>query len=151
MTISRSKLAAAGVLMAVAVSGCGGGSGADFKSGFRQQNPSLSKLGSDIAAALDGAGSKGDPELGTEFAGLSQRAGQVLGKLQGLKPGRAYRSTFATLTSGLAEVQHDLATLAGSARTHSPTSARTTAVTLVQHATSLQSANTQLQSELGIK
>ncbi|GAC1436649.1 MAG: hypothetical protein NVSMB51_08490 [Solirubrobacteraceae bacterium] len=150
MTICKTSFATVGTALALAIAGCGGGSGG-FKGDYQQQRATLNKLGSDIANALQSANGKTDSQIEAEFNDLARRAGQDLGKLRSLKPENKYRSNFALVTTGLAKIQQDLAGLARSAHAHSASTAKATTETLVSDATTLKSAAEQLKSDLGIR
>jgi hypothetical protein len=149
---SRSTIASA-ALLTVVLAGCGGSSGpslSSFKSGFAADKAQFSKLGTDLGAAVAGAGSKSNSQLATEFGALSSRATQQAAQLRKLDPPSKYKTELASLAAGIDIVAADLRTIAAAATAGDARAARAAAETLAQNAATVQANDQTLTRQLGL-
>jgi soluble cytochrome b562 len=148
---SRSTIASAALLAMLA--GCGGSSGpslSSFKQGFVADKAQFSKLGTDLGAAVRGAGAKSNTELAAEFGALSSRATQQAALLRQLKPPSKYKTEVASLASGIDIVATNLHTIAAAATAGDPKAARAAAETLAENAAKVKAADQAVSSQLGL-
>jgi hypothetical protein len=141
--------------IAVALSACGGGGSSDqtttFKAAYQPVVAQFKQISHDIGVAIQGAGSKTDAELGTEFLSLAGRWQAEATKLDALKPPSDLASTFGALTSAVGRVSTDLAGIASAAQTHSKSAAGNAAAAGVTDIVAARTAATAIDKKLGIK
>jgi hypothetical protein len=137
------------VVLALLASGCGG-SGEHFKRDYAAEQPELTRLGTDIGNALQGARGRSDAQLESQFTDLAQRTGEALKKLQAIKAPRKDAVLFDTVEGGLRKVQQDLGAVAAAARADSAGAAQSATTALIADATAVKGAGDQLKHDLGI-
>lgn len=120
------KRAALLALAAVTAVGCGGG---DDSKGFREDYNAVvrqySTLPVEIGTAVQGASTKTDKQLESEFAGLADRLSGQVTKLRKLDPPGDAEGEYKIFVNGLAKVDTDLRGISTGAKAHS--SKKTTA------------------------
>jgi len=121
-----------------------------FKSAYAAEKVKFSQLGSDLAKSVEGAGSKSNAQLATEFQALSIRAAQQAARLANLHPPAKYANTLAQLTASFAAVASDLTTIATAATNGDPTAAKSATEKLVRDAARVKAHDTALTKALGL-
>ena len=137
-------VAAAAVILALALAGCGGSAGpslSTFKKGFAAQKASFRQLGLDLQSAITGAKAKTDAQLATEIGGLAARASSQATSLAKLNPPAKYKQPLNSLVAGFRSVATDLRAIASAAVTHDATQAKTATETLLGDAAKVKTAD----------
>ncbi len=151
--MSRRSLIGAAALLALVLAACGGSSGPSlsaFKTGFAADKAQFRTLGTDLGAAIEGAGAKSDSALATEFDALSARATQQSAALGKLDPPAKYKAELGRLTSGFRAIASDLQAIATAASAHNAQAARRATTTLVQNAAKIKASDDVLTAALGL-
>ena len=121
-----------------------------FKSAYAAEKVKFSLLGSDLAKAVEGARSKSNAQLATEFQALSVRAAQQAARLANLHPPAKYMNDLAQLTTSFAAVAADLTAIASAATNGDPPAAKAATEKLVQDAARVKAHDTALTKSLGL-
>jgi len=121
-----------------------------FKSAYAAEKVKFRQLGSDLAKAVEGARSKSNAQLATEFQALSVRAAQQAARLANLHPPAKYMNDLAQLTTSFAAVAADLTAIASAATNGDPPAAKAATEKLVQDAARVKAHDTALTKSLGL-
>jgi hypothetical protein len=129
----------------------GAASVSGFKIAYAAEKVKFSQLGSDLGKAVEGAGSKSNAQLATEFHALSVRAAQQAARLANLRPPAKYANDLAQLTTSFAAVASDLTAIATAATNGAPTAAKSATEQLVRDAAKVKAHDTALTTALGLR
>ena len=147
----RRTVTAGAVLLALALAGCGGGpSLSAFKNGFATDKSQFTKLGSDLAAAIQSARNQTNTELASEFGALSSRAKQQAAQLRKLDLPSKFAAQVKTLAGDFDAVGADLGSIASAAKAADAGTARAAYARLLQHAAALRTVDRALTGALGL-
>ena len=130
--------------------GAGATSVSAFRRGFVVEKARFRTLGSDLAKAVEGAGSKSNAQIAVEFQSLSTRAAEQAVRLAKLHPPAKHRKDLAQLTAAFAAVASDLSTIVTAATTGKPQAARAATIKLVRDATQVKAHDNGLTAALGL-
>jgi hypothetical protein len=150
VTSSASTTSTAAATPTQTTSSAPASSPADFKRAFAAQKVIFTKLGSDLAKSVEGAGSKSNSALAVEFESLSSRAAQQAVRLAKLDPPAKYLSDLAGLTSGFASVAADLTAISTAAAAGNPPAAKAATTKLLRDAATVKAHDNSLTASLGI-
>jgi gas vesicle protein len=155
-SIWGAMLAAIAVLL---VAGCGGSSSsstttndtASFKSSFTPVVNDFKNVSQGIGTTIQGAASRTDAQIGTEFQQLADRWSAAVNKLNSLTPPANYSSDFNQLKGAATRVESDLKAIVAAAGAHSKTDAQQAATKLVTDIVTAKAASTRITDQLGAK
>jgi hypothetical protein len=149
----RRPIASLLVLLAlVALAGCGGGGSdksAEFKKGYAPLNDQVLAIGNDLGNALSSAKGETDIALARQFASLTARARRVKTKLEALDAPGKYQAHVAALARALDRAASDLERIAGAARAHDATGARTATEALVRDSPAVRNTRRAVARDTG--
>jgi hypothetical protein len=143
--------AAALVVIALAVAGCGSSSSSNFKKDYTKTDTQLRQLGVDLASALRTAKGSTDVALATKFDSFATRSRKIADDLGKLKPPDKVKSDVTQLRGALTTIAGDMTAIAKTARAHDAKAARTATQTLVRDAAPVRAASTAIRNKEGIK
>jgi hypothetical protein len=154
--VSKGVIPVGAALCAVVIAGCGSSSSSSgpslsqFKSSFATEKSQLKSLGRDVAAGIQTASTKTNPQIATEFGSLASRATKLAAAIAKLKAPATYSSEVSRLSSNLANAGADLKTIAAAANAGDAAKAKSTASKLVQAAATVKSVDDSLSKALGL-
>lgn len=159
MSTRRSvRLGALALAAALAMAGCGSSSSSSsstvsvssFKSAFAADKASFSKLGTDVANAVNGAAKQTNGQIQTEFASLATRATQTATTLRNLQAPAQFKPALNKLATAFDTVAADLNKISSAASSGNGTSAESASAQLVKDSAALKAVDTTLSGLLGI-
>ena len=155
--MSKGRIAVGLAIGALAIAGCGSSSSSSsepsvgqFKSAFAAERAKTKSLGTDVVAAVQGAGTKTASELATKFASLSSETTKAADAFRSMQVPDKYKSQVTTLANALDAAAADMKKISQAAQSNDAAAARTAAESLVTHAEKIQSTDQALTKALGL-
>jgi hypothetical protein len=155
--ISARLVCAAGLVVGLALAGCGSGKSSStttsqvaFKAGFATSQKEFRKLGTDLAKDITGAGARTDAELAKEFNRLATRASQQADQLAALHAPAKYATRVSSLVAGFHGMKADLSKISTAATNHDASSAEAATRQLLTDAAKIKTADVSLSKDLGL-
>ncbi len=127
-----------------------GPSVASFKTAFAAQKKTLTVLGKDVGAAVEGASKETDVALTKQFEGLSSRATALAGSMAQLQAPAQFRVELSSLESALTQVAGTLRQIEAAAAAHDGTAAKSGGEAIVTDAQQIKSIDVTLSTKLGL-
>lgn len=143
------------LVMLVVLAGCGSSASSEpnssaFKSAFAAQKKTLSALGSDVGAAVEGANRLTDVELTKQFEGLAARATTLASTLGQLEAPKKFKVEIAELQSSLTQVAGTLHSIQAAAAAHDATAAKAGGEAIIVNARQVKTVDDRLSARLGL-
>ena len=132
------------LLIALALSGCGGGGQDSYADDFPPIDRDLAALGSDVEATLRSANSASDAELARRFSGYANRLADIRDRLDELDPPASLKAEHARLTAAATATERALGDIASAARSGDATAAGAAATRLVRSGQVVDSARQKI-------
>lgn len=154
--MSKGRIAVGLAIGALAIAGCGSSSNSSqpsvsqFKSAFAAERAKTKSLGTDVVAAVQGAGTKSAGALATEFASLSSQTTKAADAFRSMPVPDKYKSQVTTLANALDAAAADMKKISQAAQSNDAAAARSAAESLVKHAEQVQSTDRALTKALGL-
>ena len=127
-----------------------GPSVASFKTAFATQKKTLTSLGNDVGAAVEGANRKTDVQLAKQFEGLATRATALAGSMAQLEPPTQFKVELSSLESALTQVAGTLRQIEAAAAAHDANAAKAGGEAIVTDAQQVKAIETTLSQKLGL-
>jgi hypothetical protein len=137
-------VAAGTVTLALALTGCGGGSApslSTFKSEFKSDKATFRQLGLDLQKAITGAQAKTDAQLAAEIGSLATRSSAEASSIAKLNPPDKYKTDTQKLSAGFRSVAADLRAIATAAVKHDAATAKQATKALLRDAAKVKAAD----------
>jgi outer membrane murein-binding lipoprotein Lpp len=151
-TVARLVSAAAALLLAAALlAGCGSSKTDDFKSDFKPINDRLLSLGNSVGSAVGSAANKPDLVLAGQFTEFAAQLRSIRGRVDNLDPPDDDKTKVRTLSTALDRLTSDLREIANAARDHNAKAARAATVALVRDSQSAGDARRALARATGAR
>jgi len=144
------------LILLLVLSGCGSSSGGSepdtsaFKTAFAAQKKTLSALGKDVGAAVEGANQLNDAELVKQFEGLATRATTLAGTLAQLEVPKKFKVELSELQSSLTQVAGTLHSIEAAAAAHDAVAAKVGGEAIVVNARQVKTVDDRLSARLGL-
>ncbi len=153
--MSRRSITMIAALGAVALAGCGGSSSSGpslsaFKSGFKAQRQSFTKLGTDLEKAISSAPSTSATTIATEFTSLATRTTAAAAALRTLKPPARFSAQVGALATGFDGVASDMNAISTAATKNDANGAKSAAAKLVTDSATVHTDDLTLTRALGL-
>jgi hypothetical protein len=132
--------------------GCGssGPTTSSFKSEFRTQKTTLTALGKDVGAAVEGASHQTDSALTKQFEGLASRATALAGALGQLNAPSQYKSELSALQSSITQVAGTLHSIEAATAANDASAAKAGGESIVANAQQVKTIDNTLSAKLGL-
>jgi hypothetical protein len=136
----------------VSLVGCGssGPTTSSFKSEFRTQKTTLTALGKDVGAAVEGAGHQTDSTLTKQFEGLASRATALAGALGQLNAPSRFKSELSALQSSVTQVAGTLHSIEAATAANDANAAKAGGESIVANAQQVKTIDNTLSAKLGL-
>jgi hypothetical protein len=149
---TRRLLPLTALLAAVALSGCGGGSGqpsaADAKAAYASARAQIVGLGGSIGAAIGAASRETDVQLASAFDALATRGRAAVATLDALRVPGSLAAKRDALRNALEKGVGDLVDIASAARASDASAARTAAEQLISDSRTIRQARAAFERAL---
>jgi hypothetical protein len=151
----RRSVASLAAVTMVVLTGCGSSSSSGpslsaFKTGFKAQRQSFTKLGADLEKAISSAPTTPASAIATEFTSLAARTTAAAAALRTLKPPAKFSSQVSALANGFDSVSADMKSISTAATKNDASGAKSAAGKLVTDSATVHTDDLTLTRALGL-